>query len=132
LPRLRQPQLQLIILAFVLHGPGLKRDAWSHNALNWDRDFQIAFRPQITKGPKREAGAKLCRCGLRLAQGWRLPDAGRKRCRAIGVWRIDTVIRARQQKEGPDALAGRGRSLRLPAVWGTISATALDVRRTRI
>jgi hypothetical protein len=39
----------------------------------------------------------------------------------IGACVLHTVIRVRSKKEGPDALAGRGQSLRLLAVWGTIT-----------
>jgi hypothetical protein len=35
--------------------------------------------------------------------------------------RIEFSLNALAKKEGPDTLAGRGRSLRLLAVWGTIT-----------
>jgi hypothetical protein len=62
------------------------------------------------------------------SSGWRLPDAGRKMLsnrRVIHKY----LIRTRPQKESPDTVTGRGRSLRLSAVWGTF-ATGLDIRRS--
>jgi hypothetical protein len=88
----------------VFHAVQINRIEFRDNALGKKE------RPRLDRGPS-----------LPVRGSWsrRCSELDGRKALAISACRLNYLIRV-PTKKGPDALAGRGRSLRPLAVWGTI------------